>query len=345
VIKREESNPVNTDGDMRHLTSEDIQDLLDQELSPSENARVREHLSSCVRCRSEMEGWSLLFSELGTLPDLAPGPAFSRAVLERLSVREPVGARVRGWLAARVPGRTATGHLSPEGIQEYLDQLLPGPRRVRVEAHLASCASCRQEVEGWEAVFGSLDGVERLAPPPGFPERVMARVRIPAPAAVSVPRAAPAPTPVPVGLLAHRIFEGIPVVLGRALALARHVLPRTRRGWAIAGGVASAPTITLVALLYLVFSRPLLTAGAFLAYASWKVSALLGSMVALLGDRLLGSATLFRLWEGMQALAVSPLLLGFGGVVFSLLCAVALRVLHRNLLVAPSNEGYAHVRV
>jgi anti-sigma factor RsiW len=123
---------VNTNGDMRHLTSEDIQDLLDQELSPSEDARVREHLSSCVRCRSEMEAWSLLFGELGSLPDLAPGPAFSRAVLERLSVREPVGARVRGWLAARVPGagrhrtRLSRGHPGLPGPAPPRSQKGPG---------------------------------------------------------------------------------------------------------------------------------------------------------------------------------------------------------------------------
>ena len=335
---------MNTDGDLRHLTSEEIQDLLDQGLPPGEDARVREHLSSCVRCRSEVEGWSQLFSELGSLPDLAPGPAFSRAVLERLPAREPVGARIRDWLAARTPWKRASGHLPAEGIQDYLDQLLSGPRKTRVEAHLASCASCRQEMMAWGQVFGSLEEVARLTPSSGFAERVMTRVRVPAPASVSAPLAAPATGALSPRALVHRVVQGIPVILDRALALARHALPRTRRGWAIVGGMTSAPTITVAALVYLVFSRPLMTAGAFLSYASWKVSALFGSAVTLLTDRLLQSPTLFRIYELMEALVVSPVLVGIGGLAFSFLCAVSLLVLHRNLQAAPSHEGYAHVQ-
>lgn len=336
---------MKTSGDLRHLTSEEIQDLLDQGLPPSEDARVQEHLSSCVRCRSEVEAWSLLFSELGSLSDLAPGPDFSSAVLQGLPERKPLGSRLRGWLAARVPGKTASGHLTPEGMQEYLDQILSGPGRARVEAHLASCTPCRREVSAWGRVFGSLAAVGRIAPSPGFSQGVMAQVRTAALHPVPAPRAAPASGLVPMGLLIHRVVRGIPAVLGRGLALARRALPRTRRAWAIAGGVASAPTITLMALAYLVFSRPLLTAGAFLSYTSWKASALVGSFAGILAERVLESATVFRIYGLMETLAVSPLLLGVGGLVFSLLCGISVWILHRNLLVAPSDEGYAHVRV
>ena len=336
---------MDTKGDLRHLTSEDIQDLLDQALPPREDARIREHLSSCVRCRSEVEAWSLLFGELGSLPDLAPGPSFSQAVLENLPVREPLGARVRGWLAARARGGTPSDHVLPEGIQDYLDRLLSAPRKARVEAHLAACAACRGEVKSWARVFESLGDVGRVAPSPGFAREVMARVRIPAPSQVPVPRAVSAPEPAPMGLLARRVTGVLSTVLGRVVVLVRRALPQTRRGWAIAGGVASAPTITLVALLYLVFSRPLLTAGALLSYASWKVSAFAGSVASLLTDRVLASASVYRLLELLETLAVSPLLLGAGGLVFSLLCGISLWVLHRNLFAAPSTEGYAHARL
>ena len=49
--------------DMRHLTSEKIQEFLDQGLSPDEAAQVEEHLASCHGCRNEAESWSLLFAE------------------------------------------------------------------------------------------------------------------------------------------------------------------------------------------------------------------------------------------------------------------------------------------
>jgi anti-sigma factor RsiW len=336
---------VDTKGDLRHLTSEEIQDLLDQAVPPREDARIQEHLSSCVRCRTEVEAWSELFGEFASLGELAPGPAFSQAVLESLPVREPLGARIRGWLAARVRGGAPSGHVSPEGIQDYLDHLLPTPRRARVEAHLAACAACRGEVKSWAAVFESLGDVGQMAPSPNFAREVMARVRIPTPSPVPVPRTVSAPEPVPVGPLARRIAGMLPTVLGQAWALARRTLPQTRRGWAVAGGMASAPTITLVALLYLVFSRPLLTAGAFLSYASWKVSAFAASVASLLTDRVLASASVYRLLELLETLAVSPLLLGAGGLVFSLLCGASVWVLHRNLFAAPSNEGYAHVRL
>ena len=336
---------MDTNGDLKHLTSEEIQDILERELPPGEGARVREHLSSCVRCRSEVEAWGLLFSELGSLPDLAPGPDFADAVLQGLPQREPLGARLRSWLAARVPGRKPAGHLSPEGMQEYLDQILSGPGRTRVEAHLASCASCRREVSAWARVFGSLAAMGRVAPSQGFAEGVMDRVRAGAPATVPALRAPQPSAPVPLHVLVRRVVRGIPTVVGRALALGRLALPRTRRGWAVAGGVASAPTITLVALLYLVLSRPLVTAGALLSYASWKVTAFTGSMAGLLADQLLESAVAFRFYELLETLAVSPLLVGAGGLVFSLLCGISVWILHRNLLAAPSDEGYAHVRV
>jgi hypothetical protein len=213
-----------------------------------------------------------------------------------------------------------------------------------VEAHLAACASCRGEVKSWEAVFGSLDGVERLAPSPGFAERGHGPGPDPRPSRFRCPGPFRRPHPYRWACWPTARLRGIPRVLGRGFALARRTFPQTRRGWAIAGGVASAPTITLVALLYLVFSRPLLTAGAFLAYASWKVSALLGSMASLLGTGC-WLAPPSTASGALEALAVSPLLLGAGGFVFSLLCGIALWVLHRNLLVAPSNEGYAHVRL
>jgi hypothetical protein len=132
----------------------------------------------------------------------------------------------------------------------------------------------------------------------------------------------------------------------RALAWARSFLPSTRRGWAIAGGVASAPTITFGALVYLVFSHPMLTLGSFTTYLSWKLGGLLSAAASAVAGGLVESVTLFQAYSLVGTLREFPLLVGFGGLVFSALCAGALWVLYRNLIATPAvDESYARIRV
>jgi anti-sigma factor RsiW len=319
----EEFSSVATDGEMRHLTSDLIQEFLDNGLNSKEEALVREHLSVCPRCREETEGWSRLFTELGSLPDLVPGPSLSRQVLDRLPVREPVASGVRGWFGTRKSSEYGGGHLPGDTLQDQVEGLLSGRRAARARAHLAACDPCQEELKSWERVFRSLADLGRFAPAPGFAGRVMARVRIPAPL--------PAPW----------LSAG-----SRALGWSRGFLPKTRRGWAVAGGIASAPTITLTALFFLVFSHPLLTLGSFTTYASWKASALFSSLFSYLATAVVESVALFRAYSLLAAMAKSPLLVGVGGLVFSLLSALALWVLYRNLLATRSaDRSYASVQV
>ncbi len=314
---------MNNDVGLRHLTSEQIQDLLDQNLPPQEEGRVQEHLAVCPRCRSEVESWQTLFSGLGALPALTPSPAFSREILEQLPVRKPLAARIRSWLpggdGAPAP---AGGHLPPERIQDYLEGLLPSRLAARARAHLGACESCRNEAGAWERVFGSLGTLERFEPSSGFAQEVMARVSLPAPVTVG-----------------RRKLATLPV-----LARLRGLLPVTKRGWAVAGGIASAPTITVVALLYQLFSRPLLSPGTFATYASWKVTALVGQFFGLASDSFLESVALFRAYSLVETLSGTPMLVGMGGLGFSCLSAAALWVLYKNLLTTPPGEGQ-HARV
>jgi anti-sigma factor RsiW len=309
---------VANDGNLRHLTSERIQEFLDQALPPGEEAAVRDHLLVCSRCRSEVEEWSAVFAGLESLPELEPSPAFSREVLGALPVRRPLAARVRAWVTG---GADAGAHLPPERIQDLLDGLFPSRVAARVQAHLAACERCAGEVRRWEGLYEGLEGLARVAPSPGFADGVMARVRVPVPA--------PAPR------LAH--------LPARIRTWLTGLLPRTRRGWAVAGGVASAPTITLAALFYQVFSHPLLSLGTFATYAYWKASALVGALVTLLAEGLVESVALFRVYTMVETLAASPVLAGLGGLVFTLLSAGALWVLHRNLVTPSPPEGH-HAR-
>lgn len=310
-------------GEMRHLTSEQIQEFLDRELTPREEALVQAHLSVCPRCQEELEAWGLLFSDLGSLEELAPGPAFSEEILANLPEKESLPSRIRGWFTSPEATGSRGIHLPAEQIQDYVDGTLAGAEGSRALDHLAACEPCRSEARGWQEIFSALGSLGHLAPAPGFAERVMARVRIRAPV--------PAPW--------ARAGNGI-------LAWGRGFLPRSRKGWAVAGGIASAPTITITALFYLVFSHPLLTFGSFTTYVSWKASALLTTLFTAVADAAVGSVTLFRAYTVLGALTESPLLVGFGGLAFSLLSGVALWVLYRNLVATQvPKRGYARARV
>jgi len=316
---------VALDGDMRHLTSQQIQEFLDQQLTRKESGLVQEHLDGCAQCRSEAEAWTLLFSDLSGLPELQPGPGFLAEVLQGAQVPEPSAGRTFGWLAARDARRRDEAHLPPTSIQDYLENLLPAQPSARVEAHLASCATCRDEVQGWTNLLGSFQPLGHFAPKAGFAERVMAQVMVPAP----VPQRAAG-------------WSSLPA---RGLAWARSLLPTSKHGWAVAGGVASAPTITMAALVYLVFSRPLLTPGTFASYMLWKASDLLGMVFSSLSSWVMESATLMWAYSLVEPLAQSPMLLGLGGLVFSLLSAGALWILYRNLIVTQSEDRYVRARV
>ena len=114
----------------------------------------------------------------------------------------------------------------------------------------------------------------------------------------------------------------------------------------MAGGIASAPTISVAALIYLVFSHPLVTVGNFTTYMLWKASALFSSLFAAVAGAAVDSVALFRAYSLLGTLAKSPVLLGFGGLAFTFLSALALWVLYRNLVAAPTVESrYARARV
>ena len=319
----EEIETVAIEGDLRHLTSEQIQEFLDRRLSQDEEALVQEHLSACPHCLAEVEAWNLVFSDLGSLEELEPSPAFSEGILSQLPAPEPWGARLRRWVGAGAARGAQVGHIPVEDLQDYLEGTLSSRRTARANAHLSACEPCRIESQGWERLFGALTSLGRFAPAPGFAQRVMARVRIPSPV--------PAPW----------VRAG-----SRVLGAVRGFLPQTRRGWAIVGGIASAPTISMAALGYLLFSRPLFTVGNVTTYLSWKASALFSSVFSTVASATVDSVALFRAYSLLGTLAESPLLIGVGSLVFSLTSAAALWVLYRNLVATPSaDRRYARARV
>ncbi len=63
-------------------------------------------------------------------------------------------------------------HLSAELASAYLDRELPLPERRRLDLHLATCASCRERLEGLDRTVARLVAVPRSAPPADLKERV-----------------------------------------------------------------------------------------------------------------------------------------------------------------------------
>lgn len=72
-------------------------------------------------------------------------------------------------------------HLSAERLQAFLDGLLSEGERNGVEEHLASCARCTAELDGWRTLFEGLEDLPTLAPQSGFADRVMTGVHAPEP--------------------------------------------------------------------------------------------------------------------------------------------------------------------
>lgn len=166
--------------DNDHLSAELMQAFLEGEIPPRDIASVEEHLASCARCSSEVDGWRVLFEDLGDLSSHRPHEGFADRVLSRVTppVPVPLAARVRDRVEAGLVG-SVEDHVSAEAAQDFLEGLL-GPRRSRrIEQHLDICGRCSSEVDAWALVHRDLDTLATFRPRAGFAERVMASVEIP----------------------------------------------------------------------------------------------------------------------------------------------------------------------
>lgn len=67
-------------------------------------------------------------------------------------------------------------HLGAEPMQAFLEGELSGGEHARVEEHLAVCARCSAELDGWRLLFSELAELPALEPRAGFAERVLGGV-------------------------------------------------------------------------------------------------------------------------------------------------------------------------
>jgi anti-sigma factor RsiW len=312
------------------------------ELAPDEARLLDAHLVGCARCRAELEGWELLLAELGSLPAHAPTPGFAARVMEQVEVRPPLVRRLadRGYGILRslglLPGRgsraavpgLASGvrHLTSGGLQDYLDGLLAPTVTARVESHLVACSSCRQELDAWTGLVARIESLPPLAPMAGFSDRVMVQVQVAAVARVAN----------------HVRTRGS--LAARTLAAAGRLLPSTRKGWALAGGVAIAPAIGLVAAAAAVVLHPFVSVSDLVTFLGWQAMDTAGAAGSWLTSTFLESALAYPLFEAARALvSASPAALAGGFTLGAALVATAGLVLYRNVI-GPSLTGDTHVQ-
>jgi predicted anti-sigma-YlaC factor YlaD len=60
-----------------------------------------------------------------------------------------------------------------EVVTDYLEQALPGPERVRFEAHLAECEGCRTYLDQMRKTIGALGALTEEAIPAEERERLL----------------------------------------------------------------------------------------------------------------------------------------------------------------------------
>jgi hypothetical protein len=110
-----------------HLSTQDLKDLLHNRKSLERTAAAAEHLRHCPSCLDKLHGSQSARARLADLEHL-----FAPAI--------------------------ATGHLSYDELEGFVDHTLPLIQNERVEAHIAICSNCRTQV----------DGLRQLAPQETF---------------------------------------------------------------------------------------------------------------------------------------------------------------------------------
>ena len=317
-----------------HLGTAELLEHLDGALALPEAERVRRHLAACAPCAQESARWDALFGRLGSLERLEPSPAFAASVMSEWRLRESRAAEVSVWgrIAAFVTGADAA-HPASGDLMSLADGALAGIRRWRVEHHLGHCATCEREVADWSVLLARLDELGRFAPSASFADGVMDAVALPAP----VVAPARAPVWVPAVATATALARRTAAAMGR-------LVPRSKRAWAAISGVAVTPATVAGLVLYAVFSHPTLTVGSLASFAWWQIADLAAAAWSWTAGTAVQSAELFGVYSLLDSIASAPLAVAGGVVAYSLMSALALRVLYRQV-VSQRPVGGRYVRV
>ena len=314
-----------------HVPGHVLQDFLDGSLATRRARRIEEHLAACATCTEEADAWLGVMRRLDRMGSFAPAEGFADRVMAEVRVPEavPLAARIREKIESVLGQATAPEHV-PEGVlQDFVDGGLPATVMARVEAHVDDCGRCAGELATWQGLAARLEGLERLEPSEGFARGVMAGLQ-------EATSTATAPVSRPVA--AWR----------RTLAAARRsvgrLVPETRQLVAALSGAAVTPMAVIGVLVWALWSHPTLTFGSLMSYTWWHVSDLATTALAAVSGVVTQNALMSGLYSVFEVAASAPAMVAVGALLYTIVCALALRVLYRNLYAnRPSGPRYAHV--
>jgi len=309
-----------------HVPAGILQEFLEGSLAVASSARVEGHLAACSTCNAEVDAWLAVMRGLDDLEALAPSAGFADDVMSR--VERPVALPLVARVAIRLRSllrRPVAEHVPTGLLQDLADGALPATAVARVEAHVGGCVRCARELHAWRTVVARMGSLERLEPPTDFGERVM------------------------LGLRTARALQLSPPLWARGLAAAkasaRRLVPETRQALAALSGVAVTPMVVLGVLGWALASHPALTLGSLASFVWWQATEVMTSVFASV-PTLAQSNEAFGLDSLYEALAAAPAMVVGGALLYSSICAFALRVLYKNLFAnRPSRGRYAHVSI
>lgn len=318
-----------------HVTDAVLQDFLDGSLAAPRAERVERHLAGCETCAADADAWTAVMGRLDELGTFAPSEGFSERVMSGVEVpeRAPLAARIRTRVASLLgsasrPSGTAAPEHVPEGIlQDFVDGALPQTAIARVDAHVDDCDRCAGELESWRLVAARLGSLGRFEPAEGFQSRVMTGLRAARATAV-----------------ASRRENAWTRGLKAARSAARRMIPETRQAVAALSGAAVTPMVVVGLTVWALASHPTLTLGSLVSFAWWQVSDLATAAVAAIAAVGVQSAEVFGLYSLFETLASAPTMVAGGVLIYTTFCALAMRVLYKNLFAdRPSRGRHAHV--
>lgn len=293
----------------RHLDDDAIQSLLDAAEGRIHAAAesARRHPADCPECQARVDAWRDVFGELGRLRRFAPPGRFAERVMTEIdlpgeassSSRAWSWVRLRGWLT----GRAADAHLSGRRLQELADGALSRRHATLAKTHLATCGDCEGRLAGWRRLIATLEALPSFAPAAGFAERVMVRWR-----------------------------EVAEETTGRSRAARRwRLLPRSPRGWVLAGTLTSMPVAAFAAVAAFLSTVPQLTTGGLVTYLWWQARDALSALGSSLLAAVMQSGAAFRAYSLADYLIASPATAVAAAAGFTALMFSSVWVLHRNI--------------
>lgn len=318
-----------------HVTDAVLQDFLEGSLAAPRAERVERHLARCETCATEVDAWTAVMSRLDELGSFAPGEGFAGRVMSGVELPEsvPLAARIRARVAsifgsaARTSGASAPEHVPAGILQDFVDGALPQTAIARVEAHVDGCDRCAGELDTWRLVAARLGSLDRFGPAEGFQSRVMTGLRT---------------------ARATRVVSTRETAWTRGLnaarSAARRMIPETRQAVAALSGAAVTPMVVVGLVVWALASHPTLTVGSLLSFVWWQVGDLATGATTALSAVALQSAEVFGLYSLFETLASAPTMVAGGVLIYTTSCALALRVLYKNLFTnRPSGGRHAHV--